>query len=197
MHQYIVGAAWLQSSLTGNVLGFMVDTKFNMSVQCVVKKAKSLLGCVMKDITRRVRQIKFPAAQYCWGHIWNTGSSCSTKKRYRQAGRSLEKEAQNHLRGWSIWHTKGRLSETCSYSAWRRKVLGSYLCNGMTRGIEKTELDSFGLGKEQEVTGKICELWITVNQKGKKNPFCIKMGMYVWGLGHTVKHWSGLPREVV
>lgn len=55
----------MQSSLAGNVLGFMVDTKFNMSVQCVVKKAKSLLGCVMKDITRRVRQIKFPAAQYC------------------------------------------------------------------------------------------------------------------------------------
>lgn len=36
----------------------------NMSVQCVVKKAKSLLGCVVEDITSRVRQIKLLIPQY-------------------------------------------------------------------------------------------------------------------------------------
>lgn len=54
----------IAKQLSKNVLGFLVDSKLNMSMQCVVKEAKNLLGCFTKDITRRVRQIKLLTAQY-------------------------------------------------------------------------------------------------------------------------------------
>jgi len=62
MHQYILGATQLESSLTENDLGILVDTKLNMSQPCapVAKKASGILGCIRQSIASRSREVILP-----------------------------------------------------------------------------------------------------------------------------------------
>lgn len=48
MHQGVLGADWLESSLGGKDLGVLVGTELDVSQQCVLvaKKASSILGCL-------------------------------------------------------------------------------------------------------------------------------------------------------
>lgn len=118
----------------------------NLTVQCVVKKGKSLLGCVIKDITRRAKQIKLHCSVLVRTHL-----KCWVQLQYKEGIQADWKESgegsPKPVKGLEHLMFEGKLSETGSCSAWRRKVLGSYLCNDMTRGIEKTEPYCFGLGK--------------------------------------------------
>ncbi|MCQ4078531.1 hypothetical protein FK519_27530 [Klebsiella pneumoniae] len=54
-HQYVVGAAQLESSLAEKDLGVLVDTKLNMSQQCSLmsKAVKIILGCFMMNVDSR------------------------------------------------------------------------------------------------------------------------------------------------
>lgn len=137
----------------------MVDTKLNMSVQCVVEKAKEPSGLCYEGHHQESEANK---TSHC-SVLMRTHLKCWVQLQYKekvQAGWKKEsgEGSPKPFKGLKHLTYQGKLSETWSCLAWRRKVLGSYLCNGMTRGIEKTELDSFGSGKEQKVTGKICEL---------------------------------------
>ena len=77
VHQYTRGADWLQSSSAERSLRFLIDSTLNMSVQCVVKKANSLLGCIRKSITRRLREVNIPLCSVLvrthlkyWVQLW-------------------------------------------------------------------------------------------------------------------------------
>ncbi|GAB0206527.1 mitochondrial enolase superfamily member 1 [Grus japonensis] len=62
IHQYMLGAAQLESSLAEKDLGILVDnTKFNMSQQCAfaVKKASGILGCI-RSVASRSRKVILP-----------------------------------------------------------------------------------------------------------------------------------------
>lgn len=58
MHQYMLWANWLGSSLAEKDLGVLVDTKLSVSQQCALatKNANSLLGCIRKNIVSRSRK---------------------------------------------------------------------------------------------------------------------------------------------
>jgi len=62
MHQCMLGNTQLESSLAQKDLGLLVDTKFNMSQQCVlaVKKANGILGCIRHSIASRSREVILP-----------------------------------------------------------------------------------------------------------------------------------------
>ena len=58
MHQCVLGATQLESSLAEKDLGVLVATKLNISQRCalVAKKVKSILGCSKQCIASRLRR---------------------------------------------------------------------------------------------------------------------------------------------
>ncbi|KAK4824376.1 hypothetical protein QYF61_014036 [Mycteria americana] len=69
MHQYMLGATQLESSLAEKNLGVLVDTRLNMSQQCtlVEKKVNGRLGCIGLTIASRLREVIFPLYS---AHTW-------------------------------------------------------------------------------------------------------------------------------
>ncbi|KAK4806877.1 hypothetical protein QYF61_012598 [Mycteria americana] len=61
-HQYMLGATQLESSLSEKDLGVLMDTRLNMSQQCArtAKAANSILGCIRKSVTSRLREVILP-----------------------------------------------------------------------------------------------------------------------------------------
>ncbi|PKU42310.1 reverse hypothetical protein [Limosa lapponica baueri] len=62
IHQYMVGATQLKSSLAEKHLRVLVNTKLNMSQQCalVTKKDNGVLGCIKQSISSRLREVILP-----------------------------------------------------------------------------------------------------------------------------------------
>jgi len=62
MHQYMLEATQLESSLAENDVVVPVDTKLNMSQQCVLaaKKANGILSCIRQRIASRLREVILP-----------------------------------------------------------------------------------------------------------------------------------------
>lgn len=52
MHQYMLGANWLENSFAVKHFGVLVDKKLTKSQQCalVAKKAISILGCIRRSV---------------------------------------------------------------------------------------------------------------------------------------------------
>lgn len=49
VHQYMLGSAWLESSLAEKDLGVLLNTGLDMSQQCVLEvKNNGILGCTMQ-----------------------------------------------------------------------------------------------------------------------------------------------------
>ncbi|GAB0204065.1 mitochondrial enolase superfamily member 1 [Grus japonensis] len=61
-HQYTLGATQLESSLAEKDLGFLVDTRLNMSQRCALagKVANSILGFIRRSVASRSREVILP-----------------------------------------------------------------------------------------------------------------------------------------
>ncbi|KAK4827507.1 hypothetical protein QYF61_018833 [Mycteria americana] len=62
MHQYMLVASQLESSLAEKDLGVLVDTKLNMSQQFALaaKKVNGVLGCIRQSIASRSSEVILP-----------------------------------------------------------------------------------------------------------------------------------------
>ncbi|GAB0182576.1 mitochondrial enolase superfamily member 1 [Grus japonensis] len=60
--QHRLGSTWLESSSVERHLGFLVDSKLNMSEQCAAaaKQANRMLGCINKGLTSRDDEVIIP-----------------------------------------------------------------------------------------------------------------------------------------
>ncbi|GAB0179711.1 mitochondrial enolase superfamily member 1 [Grus japonensis] len=104
MPQYMLEADQLESSLAEKELEILRDEKLitNQQWAFVAKAATSILGCIRKSITIRLREVILPLYSALVGHIWSAGSSAgllstrqtSTQQREfrtgHQAGQGLE-----------------------------------------------------------------------------------------------------------
>ncbi|KAK4828098.1 hypothetical protein QYF61_023460 [Mycteria americana] len=61
-HQYMLGTTQLESSFAEKDLGVLVDTKLNMSYQCVLvaKNCNGILGCIRRRAASRLREMILP-----------------------------------------------------------------------------------------------------------------------------------------
>lgn len=59
MHQYVLSADRLESSLAKEDLGVLVDTKLNMSQQCelAAKKVNLVPGCIRRMVSSRLKEM--------------------------------------------------------------------------------------------------------------------------------------------
>ncbi|KAK4829258.1 hypothetical protein QYF61_002544 [Mycteria americana] len=75
--QHRLGANQLESSFAEKYPRVLVDTKLNMSQQCVfvAKKANSILGCIKKSVASRSREVIFPLYSALVRHICGAGST--------------------------------------------------------------------------------------------------------------------------
>ncbi|GAB0177316.1 mitochondrial enolase superfamily member 1 [Grus japonensis] len=58
MHQYMLGAAQLESSFAEKDLGVLMDNTMNVSQQCALaaKKANGVLGCIRRSVASRLKE---------------------------------------------------------------------------------------------------------------------------------------------
>lgn len=152
MHLHMLGANQQESSLTGNGLGILMDTKLTVSLQCalVAKKTKSYPGCIRQNIT--TGQERWPSL--CPQHQWDTSGWCGQcwalgyKRDVNMMGR-VHRRTTKMMKGlqlqqwiWDFLHPRraglgGNLS-MCINTWWEGKDIGarllSFVCSDRTAG---------------------------------------------------------------
>jgi len=76
MQLYSFGADCVGGSSAKNVLGVLLDNKWNLSWQCALaaKEVNCILGCVSKSPASRAREMILPSIWGLQDHIWSTSS---------------------------------------------------------------------------------------------------------------------------
>lgn len=95
MHQYKMGADWLERSFVEKEMRFLVGNKWDIIQQCAlaVEKAKTLLSWVRQSVASRSREAILPLWSLGWVQCWES--------RYKREIELLEKVQ------WSATMTKG------------------------------------------------------------------------------------------
>lgn len=162
--QHRLGSTWLGSSSVERDLGFLVDSKLNMSEQCAAtaKKANRMLRCIYKGITSRDKEIIIPLylalvrphLKYCV-QFW----TLLCKKEVDRLER-VQRRATKMIKGLGSLPHEERLREPGLFSLEKRRLRGDlitmfqYLKGGykedgdslFTRShMEKTRADGYKL----------------------------------------------------
>jgi len=99
MHQYMLGATQLESSLAEKELGVLVDTKFNMNQQYALaaKKVNGIPDCIRRSVDSRLREVILQSAlgrphlEYCISSVSPSTRSYGHKLKHRRFPLNIRK----------------------------------------------------------------------------------------------------------